>query len=290
MDHALTVPRVITSTLIAAALLALGSPALGLSCGDMVTTSTTLTADLTGCAGNGLVVDADNITIDLAGFKIAAAGGNTSSGITDGATSRPGAQILNGTITGFQSGINLAASVRSVVEGMRVIANGTGTAVGVGDGSIVRNNLVDGNGGPGIAAGAGALVTGNAAFGNGGAAITVGVGGLVSGNAAKLNSGAGISAGNGSTVRANTATGNNSGISVGLHSRVNDNTTSLNLGNGISTGINATVNENTSSGNGGIGIAVVCPSLLIGNGSRSNGGGNLVETGDARCKKFNNMF
>lgn len=41
-----------------------------LSCGDTVMTSVTLTQDLLNCPGNGLVVGADNITIDGAGHTI----------------------------------------------------------------------------------------------------------------------------------------------------------------------------------------------------------------------------
>src|SRR3954451_15005817 len=42
-----------------------------LHCGATVTTSVRLTHDLTGCRGDGLVVGANGITIDLAGHKIA---------------------------------------------------------------------------------------------------------------------------------------------------------------------------------------------------------------------------
>jgi large repetitive protein len=45
-----------------------------LSCGDTVTVDTTLDRDLTGCRSNGIVIGADNITLDLAGHTISGDG------------------------------------------------------------------------------------------------------------------------------------------------------------------------------------------------------------------------
>jgi parallel beta-helix repeat protein len=46
----------------------------GLSCGDTITVDTTLEADLTDCPSNGLVIGADNITLDLNGHTISGDG------------------------------------------------------------------------------------------------------------------------------------------------------------------------------------------------------------------------
>ena len=46
----------------------------GLSCGDTVTVDTTLDSDLIGCRSNGLVIGADNITLDLNGHTISGDG------------------------------------------------------------------------------------------------------------------------------------------------------------------------------------------------------------------------
>ena len=40
------------------------------SCGDTITTDTTLTQDLVDCANNGIVIGADNITLDLNGYRV----------------------------------------------------------------------------------------------------------------------------------------------------------------------------------------------------------------------------
>ena len=42
------------------------------SCGDTITVSTTLVADLVNCPNNGIVIGADNITLDLNGHVIEA--------------------------------------------------------------------------------------------------------------------------------------------------------------------------------------------------------------------------
>jgi hypothetical protein len=57
-----------TAVLAAAIVLAL-APASALathvSCGDTITTDTTLDSDLIDCPGNGIVIGSDNITLDL---------------------------------------------------------------------------------------------------------------------------------------------------------------------------------------------------------------------------------
>ena len=40
------------------------------SCGDTITRDTTLRHDLTDCVGNGLVIGADNIKLDLNGHTL----------------------------------------------------------------------------------------------------------------------------------------------------------------------------------------------------------------------------
>ena len=40
------------------------------TCGDVITTDTTLDSDLLDCAGHGIVIGADNITLDLNGHTI----------------------------------------------------------------------------------------------------------------------------------------------------------------------------------------------------------------------------
>jgi len=44
--------------------------ATNLSCGDTITMDTTLHADLINCPNNGIVIGADNMTLDLNGHRV----------------------------------------------------------------------------------------------------------------------------------------------------------------------------------------------------------------------------
>ena len=77
--HAAVVKRVRLHRLIAifactvAAALVLSSGrawANHVSCGETITTDTTLDSDLVNCPNNGIVIGADGITLDLAGHRI----------------------------------------------------------------------------------------------------------------------------------------------------------------------------------------------------------------------------
>src|SRR3954468_9415828 len=80
-----TSPRRVVIVAIAAALTgaAFAAPAFGAArpaCGDVITSNTTLRADLRDCPGDGLVIGADGITLDLNGHTI---GGDAISGGDD---------------------------------------------------------------------------------------------------------------------------------------------------------------------------------------------------------------
>ena len=87
-------------------------------CGDVITASTTLDADLTCPPGAGWAINigASNITLDL--------GGHTISGHAPGvgvlATGREGIAIRNGAIEGFQEGIFLIECDRATVEKLAI--------------------------------------------------------------------------------------------------------------------------------------------------------------------------
>ena len=50
------------------------SPPAGLECGDTITADTTLDRDLTGCLSNGIIIGADDVTLDLNGHTISGDG------------------------------------------------------------------------------------------------------------------------------------------------------------------------------------------------------------------------
>lgn len=79
-------------------------PARRLNCDDVITEDTVLAADLT-CAGNGLTIAADDVTLDLAGHTIT--GSDTGTGIIIATGS---ATLLDGTIQEFATGILSSAN------------------------------------------------------------------------------------------------------------------------------------------------------------------------------------
>ena len=90
------------------------SPPAGLQCGDTITADTVLDRDLTGCPSNGIVIGADNITLDLGGHTISGDGKLVKRcprrqicdvGIANDA--RNGVTIRNGSVRGFGVGVGV---------------------------------------------------------------------------------------------------------------------------------------------------------------------------------------
>jgi hypothetical protein len=79
--------------------------AAGTGCGAVVTTSTTLQRNLMNCPGDGLVIGADNLTLDLAGHTIDGTGAPDTVGIR--LTGRHGITVQRGTLQEFSAGVML---------------------------------------------------------------------------------------------------------------------------------------------------------------------------------------
>ncbi|MDF5757218.1 right-handed parallel beta-helix repeat-containing protein [Spongiactinospora sp. TRM90649] len=113
--------RALTLVCALAAALAVALPArahaLVVNCGDTLTGSVTLTADLT-CAGHALTVDADNVTIDLNGHEII--GNGTGNAIT--VRARKGISVSNGVIRNFANGVHASFGSTVVLTGVRLLA------------------------------------------------------------------------------------------------------------------------------------------------------------------------
>jgi parallel beta-helix repeat protein len=115
MTAALRILACATLLLVASADRAAAQPA----CGDTLTASTTLTADL-ACTGTGLKVGADKITIDLGGFTLSGDNGEGDLGIDNG-LGFDGVTIKNGTISSFDEGISIGGNAqKNVVTGVRI--------------------------------------------------------------------------------------------------------------------------------------------------------------------------
>ena len=80
------------------------APAQALTCGSVVSTDVRLTADLTGCEDNGLVIGAPGITVDLAGHTIEGLGsGYARAGVFN--ELHPDVTVTGGRISGFAFGV-----------------------------------------------------------------------------------------------------------------------------------------------------------------------------------------
>jgi parallel beta-helix repeat protein len=102
------------------AVLAPGAHADQIACGQVVTTSTTITNSLAGCAGDGIVIGAGGITVDLGGNTIQGTGigvGILNNGHDD-------VTIRNGAVLSFDHGVVLnPGTVRNAVTGLNLAQN-----------------------------------------------------------------------------------------------------------------------------------------------------------------------
>jgi hypothetical protein len=117
----------------------------GATCGATITSSTKLRADLSNCPGDGLVVGADNITLDLGRRTIDGSGAAGSQGIR--LAGRRGVKIIGGTVQEFATGIGFDASGGNRVSGVSVRASvGRGIDVLAGsDGNVFERVSASGN-------------------------------------------------------------------------------------------------------------------------------------------------
>jgi hypothetical protein len=116
------------------------------ACGQTITTSMTLTSDLT-CTGNGIFVNAPGVILDLGGHTItgpAPSGGSTRGVVAT--SNRPNIVIRNGTVRGFDLGVDVDPGANgSLVTGVTMDANGLGlrTNTGVSNVRATRNTITN---------------------------------------------------------------------------------------------------------------------------------------------------
>jgi hypothetical protein len=186
-----------------------------------------LTTNLTvSSLGDGIDINANNVTLDLNGFAIQGMPGSGSGIDFDNPTN---ITVRNGSISGFGFfGVQGGHGNNVVLERLNVSACGEGGISVIGT-AVVRDCNCCSNSVSGISVGSG-IVSGCSAQNNSGSGIsvwngTVVTGGTVSGCFLAVNKGAGIYVGgNGSDVIGNTCIGNGTGISiVGSDNRVEDN-------------------------------------------------------------------
>ena len=269
-------------------------------CGDVITQDTTLDSDLVDCPGDGVVIGAGDITLDLAGHTIDGTGldaGNQ--GVENNGADN--VTVTNGRIQQFQAAVYIrlgganqvggltltdsgiavyvedASSTR--IEGNELSASGAGVLLfREGNFNEVRGNSVSGNGTGILLAGFGSeplqhtLVADNRVFENtSGIFLATPRDTLVTGNNVTRNAVEGIfDGGSRSRVDGNVVNRNGEvGISVSnsQSAQITNNRTWDNGGDGILVGdphaSNVTITDNFSKGNADDGIDVDTPSATL---------------------------
>ena len=232
--------------------------------------------DLTS-TGDGILINADNVTVDIMGFSI---NGPESGGDGIVFENRTGIEVRNGIIKDFSSGIRGRTDGKAnKIIGVKFLSNGgysinlRGRGHVVKDcivadcgaygiylpdtGNIIINNTVYNSHYYGIVAGPGSIISGNTSYENESIGINVISGCTVIGNTVYLNDTAGIAMEYGNTVINNTAYKNNQlsdpsrgGILVGGDGNLVKNNTCKdnNLNNIILSGSENSIEENLITG------------------------------------------
>jgi Right handed beta helix region len=141
-----------------------GSPGSEISsCGQTVTTNAFLIQDLS-CTGNGVIVGAAKITIDLRGFTLRGDGGAPDSGIVDNGFDS--VKLENGVVRNFGSGLAIDGANKASVA--NVVVSGANIGIYVnGDSATITSSTASGNGLTGVQViGASASIVSSTASGN----------------------------------------------------------------------------------------------------------------------------
>jgi parallel beta-helix repeat protein len=245
------------------------------TCGQTLTSSTRLANTLVGCSGDGLVIGADNITVDLAGHSINGVNAAGSEGIAD--DGHGGVRIQNGTIANFfLNGVGLRGAPCSAVRNMTIRKIGAGGGeTDVSAGVLVKDS-------PNTLVTASTVTNNVSAFQSDGVDVLSSAGTTVSGNRIANNAWDGMVVldSPGTRVIGNALDGNqNQGIEVNLGSDgtlLADNRARNNVANGLVVGAisGARIEGNTLTGNGESGLFMF--DLLNSRVSANRAGGNGV--------------
>jgi large repetitive protein len=106
------------------------SAGVAVACGDTITADTTLDSDLTDCPNNGIIIGADDITLDLNGHTIDGDGEpfepcpeGEFCDVGVGNDGHSGVRVINGSVTEFADGVFVFAAHRNRVVGISSSAN-----------------------------------------------------------------------------------------------------------------------------------------------------------------------
>jgi hypothetical protein len=248
MSRSTLVPTIRVACLVVATLLARqasAAPKEIKNCKTIHASGSFVLAGNLDATGDCLLIAADFVSIDLDGYTIS--GNGTGSGVRAATDElRKGIRIFNGTIRGFETGIDLGSwGVQVTAEHLHVNGN-SNVGIAINGQAVVKDCVVSENG-DGINVGSRSLVTGNDSSFNTASGIVVGVGSTIIGNTVGVNGNNGLVASNSSTVLNNTAQANtHHGIGVTCASNVMGNTADLNGTNLFLQGTGCNVSGNVA--------------------------------------------
>lgn len=241
--------------------------------------------NLSATKANGILVDAENVTIDFRGFLMQGSGGG------DGIHNEQygGLAVMNGAISGFANGINCLNNVAWAGQARNLTINScTTNGMLLGDEWMVKDCTVyNGVGNSAIAGG------NNCVFENASASKNTTKFGISGGNGCRFvnctannvtsssASSSGINAGLAASVSHCTARSNGSGstgagITVGDGSNVSDCVSDSNHGSGIVGGGHCVITNCSGASNTGAGYSVGMGSVLTHCAAYSNHTGGII--------------
>jgi Right handed beta helix region len=114
-------------------------------CGDTIMQTTILTSDIGPCPGVGLVIGADDLTLDLNGHSIEGSDGGVGVSVGSDLTARKGVTVRNGTIIRFGQGVligggPLAPSSGNSVIRLALVDDQSGVRVQYGGSNLIAFN------------------------------------------------------------------------------------------------------------------------------------------------------
>ena len=156
----LTFPRLVRIFVFASLTLAMTAPMMAETTQCTAITSVPYSIDAPGAycltgdlgtamtSGTAISINANSVTLDLNGFKLAGNAGAGTSAFGIRGSNRKHVVIKNGIVRGFLQGVTLDGSgVANIIEGLTLEKNWNVAIVISGTGSVVRRNLIVNTGG-----------------------------------------------------------------------------------------------------------------------------------------------
>jgi large repetitive protein len=112
---------VVLAVVASATVTASAGQAAPIACGSVVTRSVVLTRDLIGCQGDGLVIGASGITVDLGGHTVAGLVSDDSVGIRNPGKAK--VVVRNGVVRSFERGVQLTGATGNRLRELTVELN-----------------------------------------------------------------------------------------------------------------------------------------------------------------------